>query len=111
MEVVLGFDVGGLVCLVRFGVYNIILNTPFSPSPRCRSSLCAVCSVLIALLPETPTYGPVPCSKGASGAAQERSLAHSALLYHQVRLSGAPERHLSTDWRIPGLRGLGWPPA
>ncbi len=111
MEVVLGFDVGGLVCLVRFGVYNTIRNTPFSPSPRCRSSLCAVCSVLIALLPQTPTYGPVPCSKrrvgGCRCAAQERSLAHSALLYHQVRLSGAPERHLSTDWCIPGLRGPG----
>ncbi len=105
MEVVLEFVVGALVCLDRFGVYNTILNTPFSPLRRCRSSLCAASSVLIALLPQTPTYGPVPCSqwrvRGCRCAAQERSLAHSALLYHQVRLSGAPERHLSTDWCIP----------
>ncbi len=100
MEVVLGFDVGGgLVCLVHFGVYNTIPNNPFSPSLRCRSSPCAVYSVLIALLPQTPTYGPVQGRVGGClCAAQERSLAHSALLYHQVRLSGAPERHLSSDW-------------
>ncbi len=69
MEVVLGFDVGGLVYLVHFGVYNTILNTPFSPCCDVNRASARSPRFLLPFCHRPPQTVRLHVRKGASEAA------------------------------------------